>query len=76
MSGFSPTSETYSRFETIGPSQSETVGIDDLSVYIPKLCLPVTGEFSASRGIDPAKLRDIGRPAYLTLLILCRETEY
>lgn len=42
-------------------SQHETVGIDDLSVYIPKLCLPVTGEFAASRGIDPAKLtRGIG----------------
>ncbi len=26
--------------------------------------------------IDPNKLRDIGRPAFLTLLVLCRETEY
>ena len=26
--------------------------------------------------IDPNKLREVGRPAYLTLLILCRETEY
>jgi hypothetical protein len=26
--------------------------------------------------IDPAKLRDIGRSAYLTLLVLCRESEY
>jgi hypothetical protein len=26
--------------------------------------------------IDPAKLYDIGRSTYLTLLILCRETEY
>jgi ABC-type dipeptide/oligopeptide/nickel transport system permease subunit len=34
-----------------------------------------TPEDTAST-LDPAKLRDIGRPAYLTLLILCRETEY
>ncbi len=33
-----------------------TVGIDDLSIYVPKLFLPTTGGFSASRGIDPAKL--------------------
>ncbi len=26
--------------------------------------------------MDPNKLRSIGRPAYLTLLVLCRETEY
>lgn len=32
------------------------VGIDDLSVYVPKLCLSATGEFAASRSIDPAKL--------------------
>ena len=38
-----------------------TVGIDDLSVYVPKLFLPTAGEFSTSRGIDPAKLtRGIG----------------
>jgi hydroxymethylglutaryl-CoA synthase len=37
------------------------VGIDDLSVYVPRLFLPLAGEFSASRGIDPAKLlRGIG----------------
>jgi hydroxymethylglutaryl-CoA synthase len=37
------------------------IGIDDLSVYVPKLYLPATGEFAASRGIDPAKLiRGIG----------------
>jgi hydroxymethylglutaryl-CoA synthase len=32
------------------------VGIDDISVYFPKLFLPTTGEFSNSRNIDPAKL--------------------
>lgn len=32
------------------------VGIDDLSVYVPKLCLSATGEFATSRKIDPAKL--------------------
>jgi hydroxymethylglutaryl-CoA synthase len=35
---------------------SDLVGIDDLSVYVPKLFLPTTGEFAASRSIDPAKL--------------------
>lgn len=40
---------------------SYRVGIDDLSVYVPKLFLPTTGEFAASRSIDPAKLtRGIG----------------
>jgi hydroxymethylglutaryl-CoA synthase len=40
-----------------GPS----VGIDDLSVYVPRLYLSATGEFAASRDIDPAKLiRGIG----------------
>ena len=38
-----------------------TVGIDDLAVYVPRLYLPLEGEFSASRGIDPGKLvRGIG----------------
>ncbi len=38
-----------------------SVGIDDLSVYVPRLYLSATGEFAASRGIDPAKLvRGIG----------------
>ena len=32
------------------------MGIDDLSVYIPKLFLPTAGEFSFARDIDPAKL--------------------
>jgi hydroxymethylglutaryl-CoA synthase len=32
------------------------VGIDDLSVYVPGLFLPLAGEFSANRGIDPGKL--------------------
>jgi hydroxymethylglutaryl-CoA synthase len=32
------------------------VGIDDLSVYFPKLFLPTAGDFSNSRNIDPAKL--------------------
>jgi hydroxymethylglutaryl-CoA synthase len=37
------------------------VGIDDLSVYVPRLFLSSVGEFATSRGIDPAKLiRGIG----------------
>lgn len=44
-----------------GANSCNTVGIDDLSVYMPRLLLPTSGEFSASRGIDPAKLtRGIG----------------
>ncbi|MEI8003188.1 MAG: hydroxymethylglutaryl-CoA synthase [Methanothrix sp.] len=31
-------------------------GIDDLSVYVPRLFLPLAGEFSKDRGIDPGKL--------------------
>lgn len=39
----------------------QPVGIDDLSVYVPRLYLSSAGEFAASRGIDPAKLiRGIG----------------
>ncbi len=39
----------------------QSVGIDDLSVYVPRLYLSATGEFAASRDIDPAKLiRGIG----------------
>lgn len=39
----------------------DPVGIDDLSVYVPKLFMPTTGEFAVSRGVDPAKLtRGIG----------------
>lgn len=42
-------------------SSDDPVGIDDLSVYVPKLFLSATGEFSSSRSIDPAKLtRGIG----------------
>lgn len=42
-------------------SRRERVGIDDLSVYVPGLYLPLSGEFSENRGIDPAKLvRGIG----------------
>ena len=33
-----------------------TVGIDDLAVYVPRLYLPLEGEFARSRGIDPGKL--------------------
>ena len=35
---------------------SDQVGIDDLSIYVPKLFVPTTGEFAISRGIEPAKL--------------------
>ena len=39
----------------------EEVGIDDLAVYIPQLYLPLEGEFSRQRDIDPGKLtRGIG----------------
>ena len=37
-------------------SSGEAVGIDDLSVYVPRLFLPLSGEFSVDRGIDPGKL--------------------
>jgi len=37
-------------------SVSDPVGIDDISVYVPKLFLPTTGDFAASRSIDPSKL--------------------
>lgn len=42
-----PKSDSYS---------GEAVGIDDLSVYVPGLFLPLAGEFSLDRGIDPGKL--------------------
>lgn len=35
---------------------SDPVGIDDISVYVPKLCLPTTGEFATSRSVEPEKL--------------------
>ena len=34
----------------------DPVGIDDFSVHVPKLFISTTGEFAASRGIDPGKL--------------------
>ena len=34
----------------------QTVGIDDLAVYVPGLYLPLEGEFARSRGIDTGKL--------------------
>lgn len=37
-------------------SIEQTVGIDDLAVYVPGLYLPLEGEFARSRGIDPGKL--------------------
>ena len=36
--------------------EDKAVGIDDLSVYVPRLFLPLAGEFSTKRGIDPGKL--------------------
>lgn len=49
-----PSCVSYSR-------EGACVGIDDLSVYIPRLFLPTAGEFSDSRGIEPGKLlRGIG----------------
>lgn len=42
-------------------SQRIRPGIDDLSLYVPRLFLPAAGEFATSRGIDPRKLiRGIG----------------
>jgi hydroxymethylglutaryl-CoA synthase len=35
---------------------NDPVGIDDFSVYVPKLFVSTTGEFAISRGIEPAKL--------------------
>ena len=35
-----------------GSHSGEAVGIDDLSVYVPGLFLPLSGEFSLDRGID------------------------
>jgi hydroxymethylglutaryl-CoA synthase len=40
----------------IGSCSGDPVGIDDISVYVPRLFIPTTGEFAASRGIDPGKL--------------------
>jgi hydroxymethylglutaryl-CoA synthase len=40
----------------ISACSGDPVGIDDLSVYVPRLFIPTTGEFAASRGIDPGKL--------------------
>jgi hydroxymethylglutaryl-CoA synthase len=49
------------RVEDMPAGRRESVGIDDLSVYVPELYLPLSGEFSEKRGIDPAKLvRGIG----------------
>jgi len=33
-----------------------SVGIDDISVYVPKLFISAIGEFASSRGIEPGKL--------------------
>jgi hydroxymethylglutaryl-CoA synthase len=40
----------------IGACSGDPVGIDDLSVYVPRLFISTTDEFAASRGIDPGKL--------------------
>jgi len=37
-------------------SEIDPIGIDDFSVYVPKLFLSTTGEFATSRSIDPVKL--------------------
>lgn len=42
--------------EDMPAGAGQTVGIDDLSVYVPGLFLPLVGEFSTDRGIDPGKL--------------------
>lgn len=45
-----------SNIEDIPAGKGQAVGIDDLSVYVPRLFLPLAGEFSTNRGIDPGKL--------------------
>lgn len=35
---------------------ADAIGIDDFSVYVPKLYIPTVGKFAISRGIEPAKL--------------------
>jgi hydroxymethylglutaryl-CoA synthase len=42
--------------EDMPASLGQAVGIDDLSVYVPRLFLPLAGEFSTDRGVDPGKL--------------------
>ncbi|MCX6678245.1 MAG: nucleoid-structuring protein H-NS [Methanothrix sp.] len=42
--------------EDMPAGNDRAVGIDDLSVYVPRLFLPLAGEFSTNRGIDPGKL--------------------
>ncbi len=42
--------------QRLNECSDDLVGIDALSVYVPKLCLSATGEFAASRSIDPDKL--------------------
>ena len=46
----------FCRVPTNDSHSGEAVGIDDLSVYVPGLFLPLAGEFSLDRGIDPGKL--------------------
>ena len=49
-----PTMSRSTQDMPIGRGQA--VGIDDISVYVPGLVLPLTGEFSQKRGVDPGKL--------------------
>jgi hydroxymethylglutaryl-CoA synthase len=46
----------FCKVPTNDSHSGEAVGIDDLSVYVPGLFLPLAGEFSLDRGIDPGKL--------------------
>jgi len=44
------------KFDSKAKPAAQVVGIDDISVYVPRLYLPLVGEFSRQRGIDPGKL--------------------
>jgi len=44
------------KFDSKAKPAAQVVGIDDISVYVPRLYLPLAGEFSRQRGIDPGKL--------------------
>jgi hydroxymethylglutaryl-CoA synthase len=49
-------SESKAGNDKEAPATGHKVGIDDISVYVPGLYLPLEGEFSRKRGIDPGKL--------------------
>lgn len=40
----------------VSACSGDSVGIDDISVYVPRLFISTTNKFATSRGIDPGKL--------------------